>query len=60
MKLIKWNHEGKLHTQITMIIPFLLYVSQSWIVSEGRSTVGRVFALHITPWFTIGVNGVKR
>jgi len=57
---MKWQHNGKLQTVVISIIPFLIYLSKSKISHPGKKSGGLVYALHITPWFTIGVNGVTR
>ncbi len=57
--LHKWTHKGELETDILSIIPFLIYVSRSNISHPGKKGGGLVYALHITPFFTIGVNWAK-
>jgi len=54
--LYKWTHKGELVTDVISIIPFLIYISRSRISHPGKRGGGIVFALHITPFFTIGVN----
>lgn len=56
----KWTHRGELQTKVVSIIPFFVYLSASKIKSPGRKSGGHVYALHLTPWFTIGVNGVSK
>ena len=51
-----WTHTGDLEVKVQTIIPFLLYVSRSLISKPNRNRGGVVYALHITPFFTIGLN----
>lgn len=50
----KFTHTGNAHMEIRILIPILLYISDTTIVSE--SGVTRMRSLHITPFLTFGVN----
>ena len=52
-----WLMRGEIEVKAWMIIPFLLYVSQSKIKKPSKTSGGVVWALHITPWLEIGLNG---
>ena len=45
------KYNGKIETKFLWLIPFLIGVSKSVIDDEAK-----VFALHITPLFEIGLN----
>jgi len=52
--LHKFVHKGDMEMKIFIIIPFLLYVSNSTIVAPNGTT--RMASVHITPWLTFGFN----
>jgi hypothetical protein len=54
--------KGTIETEIIQIIPFLLYISKSRITNgrnvdnaESEKTTGKVYSLHITPFFSMGI-----
>jgi hypothetical protein len=56
----KWNYLGFVETKVLCIIPFLLYLTKSTIRGIHKSKSGGVvYALHFTPWITIGFNGAS-
>ena len=50
----KFTHTGNAHMEIRIIIPILLYISDTTITAPNGTT--RMRSLHITPFLTIGVN----
>ncbi len=54
---MKFSHRGELKTDVHVIIPYMLYVSKSTISNLTRQTrEGVVYALHLTPFITVGLN----
>ncbi len=52
--MLTWIYHGELKTSVFAIIPVLLYLSKSEITNPGGG--GVVYALHITPFISLGVN----
>ena len=53
--LHKWKNNGNATTDIMIIIPFLLYISRTIITADNSSALA-LYALHITPWTSLGLN----
>lgn len=51
-----WVQRGAIQMKTWMIIPVLLYVSQSKIKKPNKKSGGTVWSLHITPWFAVGID----
>lgn len=57
--VVKWTHRGGICSEIWAIIPYVFYVSRSILTHNGRESCGVVYAIHFTPFITLGINWGK-
>jgi len=53
-------NRGNIQMKTWTLIPWILYVSQSKIKNPKKKSGGIVYALHITPFFAVGIDWISK